>query len=75
MLGQSNILIDDAGYAYIADFSHAAMVRDCDVNEPSIIPRWTAPEVLEGGTNSKEADIFSFAMVVIEVHHRKNATN
>lgn len=51
------------------------MVKDHDVNEPSIIPRWTAPEVLEGGANSKEADIFSFAMVVIEVHYRKNGIN
>ena len=30
--------------------------------------RWTAPEILTGkGTYSKEADIFSFAMVMIEV--------
>jgi len=29
--------------------------------------RWTAPEVLNGGKYSKEADIFAFAMVMIEV--------
>ena len=30
--------------------------------------RWTAPEILnEQGTYSEEADIFSFAMVMIEV--------
>ena len=29
--------------------------------------RWTAPEVLNGGRYSKEADIFAFAMVMIEV--------
>ena len=30
--------------------------------------RWTAPEILtEEGTYSKEADVFSFAMVMIEV--------
>ena len=29
--------------------------------------RWTAPEILnEEGTHSKEADIFSFAMVMVE---------
>jgi len=30
--------------------------------------RWTAPEILaDRGTFSKEADVFSFAMVMIEV--------
>jgi serine/threonine protein kinase len=32
-------------------------------------PRWTAPEVLMDETLSKEADIFSFAMVIYEVRH------
>ena len=31
-------------------------------------PRWAAPEVIEtGDKNTQEADVFSFAMVVIEV--------
>ena len=30
--------------------------------------RWTAPEILQGrGAPSKQADIFSFAMVMVEV--------
>jgi len=34
--------------------------------------RWTAPEILnEEGTFSKEADVFSFAMVMIEVHYER----
>ena len=32
-------------------------------------PRWTAPEILNGGVASREGDIFSFAMVMIEVRH------
>jgi len=32
-------------------------------------PRWAAPEVLSGQPPSKETDIFSFAMVMIEVCH------
>jgi hypothetical protein len=33
--------------------------------------RWIAPEILDGrGTYSKEADVFSFAMVTIEVRYR-----
>jgi len=35
--------------------------------------RWTAPEVLNGGKYSKEADIFSLAMVTIEVRHWESA--
>jgi len=32
--------------------------------------QWTAPEILnEQGTYSKKADVFSFAMVMIEVRH------
>ena len=35
--------------------------------------RWTAPEILEGrGTYTKEGDVFSFAMVVIEVRCRQS---
>lgn len=31
-------------------------------------PRWTAPEIFQGNpTFSKESDVFSFAMVAIEV--------
>ena len=30
-------------------------------------PRWSAPEVLTDATYSKESDIFSFAMVMVEV--------
>ena len=35
--------------------------------------RWTAPEILNEGPYSKEADTFSFAMVMIEVRHGKFA--
>ena len=31
--------------------------------------QWSAPEVLEDGEMSKKADIFSFAMVMIEARH------
>ena len=32
---------------------------------------WTAPEILEGaGTITREADVFAFGMVVIEVSRR-----
>ena len=35
---------------------------------PGHTARWTAPEILnDQGTYSREADVFSFAMVMIEV--------
>ena len=71
---QLNILVDDSGCARIADFGLAKVTQNLD-SMRSTSPqnghsaRWTAPEVLKEGTCSKEADIFSFAMVMIEVRH------
>lgn len=71
-LEQANILIDDSGQARIADFGLAMATRGPD-SIPSApnygnTPQWSAPEVLTEGKYSTEADIFSFAMVMIEVH-------
>jgi len=73
-LGQPNILIDDSDHARIADFGLSMLTQNPDSMESATIlqgftPRWTAPEVLREGEYSKEADIFSFAMVMIEVRH------
>ena len=38
-----------------------------------LTPPWTAPEVLREGAWSKKSDIFSLAMVMIEVCHRSTA--
>ena len=32
--------------------------------------RWAAPEILKGNEHSKEADVFSFAMIMIEVRRK-----
>jgi len=68
---QPNILVDDSGHARITDFGLAAVVQNLDSMENDSLPRgpsarWAAPEVLVGGKCSMEADIFSFAMVMIE---------
>jgi serine/threonine protein kinase len=74
-LSQPNVLVDDFGHAHIADFGFATVTQNLD-SVPSAsghhgyTVRWAAPEVLNDGTYSKEADIFSFAMVMIEVSHR-----
>lgn len=35
--------------------------------ESSAARAWAAPEILHGGASTKEGDIFTFAMVVVEV--------
>jgi len=71
---QPNVLVDSSGNARIADFGLATVTQNLDsVRNASLqrgfTPRWAAPEVLAEGPNSKEADIFSFAMVMIEVRY------
>ena len=72
-ISQHNILVDNTGRAQITDFGLAKVTQNLDsirstsVHDNSFTPRWTAPEVLKIGTHSKESDIFSFAMVMVEV--------
>ena len=65
---QPNILVDLTGRARITDFGPEVVTQYLTSDDNGHTPRWTAPEILnEQGTYSKEADIFSFAMVMIEV--------
>ena len=69
-----NILVNDFGHALITDFGLAAVTRNLDsvLSAPpqrGHTKRWAAPELLDEGPNSKEADIFAFAMVMIKVRH------
>ena len=70
---QSNILVDASGNARITDFGLAMVTQDLDSllsgsGESGDSARWMAPEILDSrGTYSKESDVFSFAMVAIEV--------
>jgi len=70
---QSNILVDTTGRARITDLGLAIISQDLDSirsasAEHGRSERWIAPEILDNqGQYSKEGDIFSFAMVVIEV--------
>ena len=73
MYVQPNILVDDAGHARITDFGLVTLARNLDSirsasGDQGHTIQWTAPEILsDHGPYSKEADVFSFAMVVIEV--------
>ena len=65
--------MDITGRARITDCGLAVVTRNFDSirnapDEHEHSTRWIAPEILaKQGTFSKEADIFSFAMVMIEV--------
>ena len=64
--------MDDTRRARIAGFDFAMVTHNTDVmwnTSPSRghAARWTAPEILVEGMSSKKADVFSFAMVMIEV--------
>ena len=69
---QSNVLISRRGRARLTDFGFTSVVRGLNsVLVPELqgcTLRWAAPEVIRGeGGGTQEADIYSFAMVVIEV--------
>jgi len=67
--------MDAANHPRITNFGLATVTRNLDsVRDTSGDwghgTRWTPPEILkEEGTYSKEADVFSFAMVMIEVRY------
>lgn len=69
---QPNILVEATGHILIADFGLTNITKNPNsVQDPSLqnghSVRWAAPEVLSRKEHSKEADIFSFGMVMIEV--------
>jgi len=69
--------VDATGHARITDFGIATVIGKMEPirSDPVVhgnAARWTAPEILSGGVSfSKEADIFSFAMVMIEVSYER----
>ena len=71
-ISKPNILIDGSGYARVCDFGLASIAHGKYTtgikSEKGHTARWSAPEILFGEcTTSKQADIFAFGMVVIEV--------
>jgi len=74
---QSNALVDDTGHARITDFGLATVTKNLDsVRNASDYQgqtaRWTAPEILkDNGAYTTAVDVFSFAMVMINVHYKR----
>ena len=67
---QPNIMVDAHNRPRITDFGLALNQGVPDQTNPTAggTARWTAPEILKGeATPNKKADVFSFAMVMIEV--------
>jgi serine/threonine protein kinase len=69
---QANILVDGSGCARLADFGLAMVAKNLDSKTSDASQRgytvgWAAPEVMEKEIYSKEADMFSLAMVMVEV--------
>ena len=66
-------MVDKSGNARLVDFGLAAIARNphslrSTLDEGHATGRWCAPEILRGEQRtSKESDIFSFGMVIIEV--------
>ena len=72
---QPSILVDVTGHARITDTGLATVTNSLDFSQSSSgkqrhVTRWTAPEILnEEGSYSKEADVFSFAMIMVEARY------
>ena len=70
---KSNVFVDVTIRARITDFGPAIATQNLDSIRSASgghgrAVQWTAPEILsEKGSFSKEADVFSFAMVMIGV--------
>ena len=66
-------VVDNVPHARIVDFGIAIVTKNLNSIRPAThqrahTPRWSAPEIFGEQNPSKESDIYSFAMVTIEVH-------
>ena len=65
--------MDETNHVRITDYGLSRITLDLDLIRGPFVddeagPRWIAPELLDDhGTYSKEADVFAFAGVAIEV--------
>ena len=71
-LRSANVLLDDRGKAKVADLGLAKQANkiaaSSGTKRGSQAVNWLAPEVLDNSVaRSKEADVFSYAMVVFEI--------
>lgn len=73
---KANILIDKSGRARLTDFGLTSITRGDNSSRSPQDPAmagttaWAAPEVLKEGVVTEEGDVFTFAMVTVEVGTR-----
>ena len=73
-------MIDGDGRARLTDFGLSSIIQGegslVSTQDPTMrnATTWVAPEILRGGPASKEGDVFTFAMVAVEVRTEKLAT-
>jgi serine/threonine protein kinase len=72
MNSKANVLIDKDGRARLTDFGLTSIPRGEDsTRNPHDLgvasTTWAAPEILEGGAVTEPGDVFTFAMITIEV--------
>ena len=65
-------VVDNIAHARIMDFGITIVTKNLDSIRPATrqeahTPRWSAPEILREQNPNKESDVYSFAMVTIEV--------
>ena len=76
MNSQSSVLIDENGHARLTGYGLTPIVPgnqfvdSLQDGRPTPVPTWAAPEISEGRPVTKAGDIFTFAMVVVEVRTR-----
>lgn len=70
---QRCVYVHGLGRARIADFGIAPIATIVGSGSGQVdTPQRTVPEVLKGGPHTKESDIFSFGMLMIEVCHGRS---
>ena len=65
-------VVDNVPHARIVDFGITIVTKNLNSVRPPTLqrantPRWSAPEILREQNPTKESDIYSLAMVMIEV--------
>ena len=70
-------IVDNVPHARIMDFGITIVTKNPNsvrhpTHQGAHTPRWSAPEILHKQNPSKESDVYSFAMVTIEVRHERS---
>ena len=65
----ANVLLDEEGHAYLADFGNAARLLNAAEAESVVTssPAYLSPEELEGGSRTARSDIYSLGLLTYEL--------